>query len=664
MRKKSDAHKIQDELSILSHSDLLNELEKLLDKYAGDDEHILIDRLELDLGTFSKDHFQSEFLQAFAAGIDEQIEHQLQNDGVQENISKTGMLLSSLKESSDQRHRSVKNFSELTVANDLMMELLESFLLSGTLPWWYREEESSLNINEVMESFITNQPVVALNWIKSFLVTEQRINRLQNQFLASTIEKIEDLLGGESGSLKVFIQKFSETLEAFHIQFNYVFLSQKSPWRIFYLHTKLIPEKQFITTVKFLEQQIVSHSISFQNVKTMDVEQWLKQVESTLFPALEKKGVLRALEDDIPRKAASKAKEFFLLLGQSIAGSKNVSAERKKPNPQSSQEQNFSTTERADLPQEIKNSVSNRKETIAALKGDSKGPEQARDEIKSRKKEEQEILTNAKDMETPAHSKTHSEVSHKKESVNRISDHTSHDTSFENKHSDEESLADRFQEFRNKIDQIRSEKGREDIDVSSHVNKTSTEQKVSSLEEFIEKEFPEEERESIPKERYLCSNGGIVILWPYLARFFNSLDLQESKNFKSDEAKERAIHLLHYLVWKEEEASEHHMMLNKLLCDWPLEEPINRFITLKEEEKEECENLLQAVLDNWGKLGSTSTDNFREAFLQRNSILYPESTGWLLKVEKGSFDMLLDSLPWGKSMVKLSWMKKLLRVEW
>ena len=57
-------------------------------------------------------------------------------------------------------------------------------------------------------------------------------------------------------------------------------------------------------------------------------------------------------------------------------------------------------------------------------------------------------------------------------------------------------------------------------------------------------------------------------------------------------------------------------------------------------------------------------DNFREAFLQRNSILYPESTGWLLKVEKGSFDMLLDSLPWGKSMVKLSWMKKLLRVEW
>ena len=39
-RKKSDAHKIQDEISMLSHGDLLNELDKLLDKYAGDDEHI------------------------------------------------------------------------------------------------------------------------------------------------------------------------------------------------------------------------------------------------------------------------------------------------------------------------------------------------------------------------------------------------------------------------------------------------------------------------------------------------------------------------------------------------------------------------------------------------------------------------------------------------
>ena len=67
-----------------------------------------------------------------------------------------------------------------------------------------------------------------------------------------------------------------------------------------------------------------------------------------------------------------------------------------------------------------------------------------------------------------------------------------------------------------------------------------------------------------------------MIVWPYLARFFDGLGLLEGKTFKSDETKERAIHLLHYLVWKEEEASEHHMVLNKLLCDWTLDESVKQ----------------------------------------------------------------------------------------
>ena len=105
----------------------------------------LIDRLELDLGKLTKDNFQNEFLEAVASQLDQQVEQKIQEEGIQENISKTGILLSSLKGSSSSTTReSVKSFSELSAANDLIIELLESFFTTGTLPWWYREEETSL----------------------------------------------------------------------------------------------------------------------------------------------------------------------------------------------------------------------------------------------------------------------------------------------------------------------------------------------------------------------------------------------------------------------------------------------------------------------------------------------------------------------------------------
>ncbi|MEO1401775.1 MAG: contractile injection system tape measure protein [Cyanobacteria bacterium J06635_1] len=37
---------------------------------------------------------------------------------------------------------------------------------------------------------------------------------------------------------------------------------------------------------------------------------------------------------------------------------------------------------------------------------------------------------------------------------------------------------------------------------------------------------------------------------------------------------------------------------------------------------------------------------------------------WLLQIERETYDILLDQLPWSIRVVKLPWMPKLLYVEW
>jgi hypothetical protein len=50
--------------------------------------------------------------------------------------------------------------------------------------------------------------------------------------------------------------------------------------------------------------------------------------------------------------------------------------------------------------------------------------------------------------------------------------------------------------------------------------------------------------------------------------------------------------------------------------------------------------------------------------LRPGKLIRKEDGDWLLQVESRTFDVLLEHLPWGISMIKLPWMKKMLWVEW
>jgi hypothetical protein len=167
-----------------------------------------------------------------------------------------------------------------------------------------------------------------------------------------------------------------------------------------------------------------------------------------------------------------------------------------------------------------------------------------------------------------------------------------------------------------------------------------------------------------PDTRLFVQYAGLVLLHPYLPAFFKGLDLMAEKEFKDETCRHRAIHLLHYLATKESGLPEFMLLLPKLLCGMPFEEPMERYLDFSETETAECENLLRAVIQNWGALGKSSPDALREGFLRRDGKLEKQPDGWKLTVERQTLDILLGKLPWGLGIVKLPWMPGILRVEW
>ncbi|MCG8576199.1 MAG: hypothetical protein MI810_15015 [Flavobacteriales bacterium] len=173
---------------------------------------------------------------------------------------------------------------------------------------------------------------------------------------------------------------------------------------------------------------------------------------------------------------------------------------------------------------------------------------------------------------------------------------------------------------------------------------------------------PDEEIE----DHVQVKNAGMVILQPYFLPFFDGIGLLENKQFKTEELQHQAVYLLHYLATGEigEEIEEHSLLLNKILCGIDPDEVINPPLPFTDEQKEEADNLLKAILDHWKALKSTSTQGLRELFLKREGHLSRKDGTWVLYIERETPDVLIDKLPWGISILRAPWSPEMLYVEW
>ena len=159
-------------------------------------------------------------------------------------------------------------------------------------------------------------------------------------------------------------------------------------------------------------------------------------------------------------------------------------------------------------------------------------------------------------------------------------------------------------------------------------------------------------------------NAGLVILWPYLERYFELLEMVNNKKFKSKKAARRAVQLLQYLVTGLDSAPEHELLLNKVLCGVEIATPMPFEIELSDQERDISEQMLKGLLQNWPRLKNTSIEALREGFLVRDGRLIETDEVWQLKVEDKTLDILMDSMPWSFGIIKLPWMNKRLNVEW
>ena len=189
---------------------------------------------------------------------------------------------------------------------------------------------------------------------------------------------------------------------------------------------------------------------------------------------------------------------------------------------------------------------------------------------------------------------------------------------------------------------------------------TTTQTEAESLARSQQSPLSVEETQS----GLFIHQAGLVLLHPFLRPYFEAVGLLAGDRFLDADCQQRAIYLLYYLATGQTQPPEYELVLPKLLCGWPLNDPVIS-PELPQAALDEAEQLLQTVINYWDVLKSTSPDGLREGFLQREGkVTRTGEQAWKLQVEQRAIDILLSRLPWGVSMVKLPWMDELLTVEW
>ena len=163
------------------------------------------------------------------------------------------------------------------------------------------------------------------------------------------------------------------------------------------------------------------------------------------------------------------------------------------------------------------------------------------------------------------------------------------------------------------------------------------------------------------------SNAGLVILFPFLPMLFMRLNMlsQDRRDFNSNESKVRAIFILQHLMASEDrEYDEKDLFLNRLLINYPSNEPLPKRVELNQDELNTIDSLLETAKTNWSKMRNTSIRALQESFLNRAGFI--EKTEWecTLTVEERAYDILLDSIPWSYKLVRFPWMENILKVNW
>jgi len=166
-------------------------------------------------------------------------------------------------------------------------------------------------------------------------------------------------------------------------------------------------------------------------------------------------------------------------------------------------------------------------------------------------------------------------------------------------------------------------------------------------------------------EKIAIANAGLVLFHPFLPAVFRELGwVGADKKFTDGQVQRKAVLFLQLLVNGKSRQPEHELVLNKILCGWPIHLPLPSGANFSAREKNAVTDLIESLKEHWTVVKNTSNRGLVESFVSRPGLLQRKPKGYLLQVERKSVDILLDSLPLSLNIIKLPWNEQIIYTEW
>ncbi len=647
---KDKAFEIQKKLRSILENSLSDTTEKICSKYSLD-ELFVIDKIEMDLGDLDLENLEIELNKKFESEFEIKI-------------------AKALKEATPHQ-KELKHKIE-----DSNLELIKYFLHYGHLPWWVDIKEQ-LNIDEIFLELLLVKTDEVLSIFKDESHRERVTKRFVNQFEPSTFEsfykQIKKTLRHELSNYLEELEITLETLrESISSRINIELIKLGSA--LFYLSDEKEANQSHYTKSKSFEK-IIETILVYSNLEISELMFILNKAVNENINSLKES-----------RISVEFLKLLFSMIVKKIESQKDLSNDikdtlRRLEMGDTSDDNSLSYREYLKITEENFDMDESETEEIILDKTRSEGIKKFKEIEDS---ETDELLdTDKKDLLKSTSEKiiedTEKEAKAVKITVDDIVESTIRED-FSAPSAKAETLAEvigKGESDETKKIEITEKKGKtKKIEKIKRTGKTERKVKSDTVEltkeikqrpkDFQTKKLEESiiEDSAELSEPMFIDNAGLVLISPFLPRFFEKLDLTNENIFKDNSLRERAIKLLQYLITGKSEIFEYDIALNKIICGMDINQTIKKEFEITDEEKENCESLLKSVIEHWTALKNTSVKGLRESFLLRRGKLQENENQWNINVEHKTFDVLLDTIPWSFSIIKLNWMNKPVYVEW
>jgi hypothetical protein len=683
VNSEEDAFGLQQQVTDAYMTNVLPLIGELLDELAGPGEVLRIDRLELDFGMLHPDKIGMQMKERIREALLKQFPKLNRNSSGKEKQD-----FSIIETVTNGK----KNKAALMSEGFSQRELLQAFFETGILPWWATDEIAAPDIDEIVVDLFEKEPATTLQWLQQLAIkSPPAIRRMMMQVEKTTYNRI---LASFPEKIITAIRSVSKQLQQVQSNFNNFLLQDEQNDQVLFSALILPPEILHAnverTNQLVLETLINQVSIVYQTVRPV--------IEKQLYA----KTVSEIISSPAKISAAPDLVEYFSEwekknpeIASSVTGSDLPAIEIFSEGSHVDIGKWVDAIEQALKEFEEKQPVfKRRKKVILAKKktepeketaGEENIEEQGQvvDEALQNKEIVEEDETNLPENKKQSNEPTDDLV--KERSKNKIADLIDEsgneiitETGAEEpvkinfyKAKDEHSIPEKIEPGEEKFlfkDEpvIPAKKIEEEQPVMNETKTKPIEQEIFFSDNNDEADFLSEEHPLFQKKPSagMTRFGGIILIAPFLPAFFSELKLIDDGKFIGEAEQYKALHLLNYIGSGKTSSPEYALMLHKLLCGIELTTPVPKTIKLSAAEKKEALLFLDDIAGQWTALRSTSGKAFRDTFFRRNGILEKKDTVWLLRVERGPMDIMLDTLPWTISIIRAPWMQQLLQVEW